>query len=317
VHAIINPTAGGGRAGRLQARLVGSIQRRFGPDASICITGEPGEATSSARAAIARGATLLLVAGGDGTIQEAVNGFFEDGLPLNPGCELGVLSCGTGRGFAASVGLPDSVEEQLDHIVTGPTRLLDVGRARYANARGQRAERLFVNECQAGIGGAVVRTVGMGHKRLGGAFGFGLAALSELVRSPCPWLRVQLDDGPEIAGPFLGLVAGNGARCGGGMRLTPAATPDDGALDVVLIRAMSVPARLWQFPRIYRGAHTRLRQVSSYRCHRLTIDSDVGVPLEADGELLGFPPCVIDLLPSALRVRGTELPARSRPDGTV
>jgi diacylglycerol kinase (ATP) len=100
------------------------------------------------------------------------------------------------------------------------------------------------------------------------------------------------------------------------MRLTPGASPDDGVLDVVLIRSMSVPVRLWVFPRVYRGMHARLRQVSSHRCHRLTIDADVRVLLEADGELLGFPPCEIDLLPAALRVRGTDLPARSSTDGT-
>jgi diacylglycerol kinase (ATP) len=163
VHLIINPTAGAGRAGTMQAGLVSDVRRRFGPGVSSCITTEPSEATHSARTAIQGGATLILVAGGDGTIQEAVNGFFENGLPLNPCCELGVLSCGTGRGFANSVGLPDSVEEQLARIVVGPVRLLDVGRARYTDADATPAERLFVNECQAGIGTAVVRAVGMGH----------------------------------------------------------------------------------------------------------------------------------------------------------
>jgi diacylglycerol kinase (ATP) len=296
----------------MQAGLVSDVRRRFGPGVSSCITTEPSEATHSARTAIQGGATLILVAGGDGTIQEAVNGFFENGLPLNPCCELGVLSCGTGRGFANSVGLPDSVEEQLARIVVGPVRLLDVGRARYTDADATPAERLFVNECQAGIGTAVVRAVGMGHKRLGGALGFGLAAVWELVRFSCPWLRVRLDEGPEVADRFVGLLAGNGALCGGGMRLTPAASPNDGLLDVVLVRSMSVPLRLWAFPRIYRGQHTRLRQISSHRCRRLTVDADVRVPLEADGELLGWLPCEIDLLPAALRVRGTSLPARSR-----
>lgn len=307
VHAILNPTAGGGRAARLRPALARGVEKRFGRDVTTCTTTAPGEATRSARAAIARGASLILVAGGDGTIQEVVNGFFENGVPSNPSCELGVLSCGTGRGFADSVGLPDSLEQQLDRVLAGSVRLLDVGRVRYRGADGRRAERLFVNECQGGIGGAVVRAVGMAHKRLGGTLAFGLAAVSELVRCGCPWLRIELDDGTVISGSFLGLVVGNGARCGGGMRLTPDATPDDGWLDLLLVGSMTVPERLWAFPRIYRGLHTRISGVSTVRCRRVAIDGPADVPLEADGELLGGLPCDIDLLPAALRVRGTGL----------
>jgi diacylglycerol kinase family enzyme len=189
-----------------------------------------------------------------------------------------------------------------------------VGRVRYSRPDGTVAERLFVNECQAGIGGAVVRAVGMGHKRLGGTLAFGLAAVSELVQCGSAWLRVELDEGRAASDAFLGLVVGNGATCGGGMRLAPDALPDDGLLDLVLIGSMSVPERLWAFPRIYRGLHTRIPEVSAFRCRHLTVEGPRNVPLEADGELLGGLPCEIDVLPGVLRVRGTGLgagPARS------
>jgi YegS/Rv2252/BmrU family lipid kinase len=315
VHVIVNPTAGGGRTSGLLPDLADSIRHRFGEDVHIHVTAGPGDAIGNARTVIRQGASLVLVVGGDGTIQEVVNGFFENGLPLNPACELGVLSCGTGRGFANSVGLPDSLEAQLDGIVNGSPVSLDVGRVRYMYEDGKPAERLFVNECQAGIGGAVVRAVGMGWKRLGGTLAFGLTAVSELVRLECSALGVRLDDGEEITGRFIGVFAGNGALCGGGMRLTPAARPDDGVLDVVLVRSMNVPVRLWVFPRIYRGEHTRLRRVSSHRCRRLRVslaaEPEGPKPwVEADGELLGFPPYEVDLLPGALRVRGARLPAR-------
>jgi len=313
VHVILNPTSGGGRAGKLQPELIRRINQKFGSGVATHVTARPRAATDMARSAIRQGATLLLVVGGDGTIQEAVNGFFEQS---DSTCELGIVSCGTGQGFANSIGLPDSIEAQLDTIANCPAVPLDVGRVRYSDETGKPVERLFVNECQAGIGGAVVRAVGVGRKRLGGTLAFGLTAVSELVRLKCPVLRVQLDDDEEVAGRFIGVFAGNGALCGGGMRLTPDARPDDGILDVVLVRSMSVPVRLWVFPRIYHGEHTRLRQVSSHRCRRLrvslAVESDAPGPwVEADGELLGFPPYEVDLLPGVLRVRGARFQGKA------
>lgn len=312
VHLILNPTAGGGRAARLLPRMERGVRRRFGAGATSWTTTAPGDATRRARAAAEDGAELILVAGGDGTIQEVVNGLFENGRPLNPRCELGILSCGTGRGFAGSIGLATSLDEQMERLETDPVRLLDVGRVRYATRDGSVAERLFVNECQGGIGGAVVRAVGMAHKRLGGTLAFGIAAVSELVHCACAALRVELDGKLAASDAFLGLVVGNGARCGGGMRLTPDAVPDDGLLDVVLIGAMTVPARLMAFPRIYRGLHTRIPQVTAFQCRRITVEGAADVPLEADGELLGGLPCEIDVLPGLLRVRGAAPGAAAR-----
>ncbi len=306
VHFILNPTAGGGRAARLRGSLAREVERHFGVVSSY-VTSAPGEATRSAREAIERGARLVLVAGGDGTIQEAVNGFFDGDRPLNPDCELGVLSCGTGRGLAGSVGLPDSLEEQLERIIAAPVHFLDVGRVRYTTSTGQRGQRLFINECQGALGGAVVRTVGLGHKLLGGSLAFGVAAVSQLLRCRSAWLRVTLDGRTSLEGSFLALMVGNGEQCGGGMKLLPGARPDDGWLDVVLVGALTVPERLVAFPRIYRGLHTTLAQVRAFRCRRLTVEGATNVPLEADGELLGGLPCEIDVLPGVLPMRGTGL----------
>lgn len=291
----------------MQAAVEESVSARWGK-ADFNVTSRPGEATELARNAVISGAGLIIACGGDGTVQEVVNGMLSAGPgPLS--CELGIVNFGTGRGLADSLGLPEALYDQLELIGGHDAVALNVGRVKYVDGQGRAAERLWVNECQLGIAGAVVERLeatkggDRPYKRLGGTLAFGMVAVKELIRLRCPELSVQLDDAEPIAGRFLGIMVGNGPICGGGMHLTPDAAPDDGLLDVVLVREMSVPRRLWVFPKIYQGRHTGVAGISSHRCRRITVSGSDLTAVEADGELLGAPPCTIDVLPSALRVR--------------
>jgi diacylglycerol kinase (ATP) len=277
VEVILNPTAGSGTGRRWQVRIAELAAARLGP-AAFHVTSRRGEATDLARKAVGDGAALLVVCGGDGTIQEVANGMLAAGNG-RVRCELGIVNCGTGRGLADSLGLPAAIEEQLALIYEGDAVPLDVGRVRYFDMDGRRAERLFVNECQLGIGGAVVAKVERGrsatearhgtiaYKQLGGTMAFGLVAVKELVGLRCPELSVQIDDERPVTERFVGIMVGNGAKCGGGMRLTPEARTDDGMLDVVLVREMNVVRRLWVFPRIYRGRHTGAIRRAQSTCY--------------------------------------------------
>ncbi|MQY64686.1 MAG: hypothetical protein GH143_10375, partial [Calditrichaeota bacterium] len=159
VHVILNPTAGGGRAEKLRPKLLAGIAERFGPDYSLYETSGEGDATVSARQTIEAGAGLVITVGGDGTIHEAVNGFFKDREMLNPSCELGIVDCGSGSGLALSLGLPTSIEQQLDLIARQDSCTIDLGRVVVRSNDGRRVERIFASECQVGIGGAVVAEV--------------------------------------------------------------------------------------------------------------------------------------------------------------
>jgi diacylglycerol kinase (ATP) len=304
VHVVVNPCAGGGRAGRLWPEIRERIRHRFGPGCFEYMTGGPGEATEAVRFAIADGRKTIIVVGGDGTIHEAVNGMFHDGALKDPRLELGIVSCGTGMGFAASLDLPASCAAQLDAICAGGVRSIDVGRVRCQDAQGGPVERLWINECQAGIGGTVVARVGPRHKVLGGTLAFGTVAVAELLRGRCYPMELRFDDCRDVHGPLVGVVVGNGRLCGGGMMLTPRAELDDGLLDVVLIHRANPITLLRTFSKIYRGEHARMPIISSYRGRRLTMRSTTRTPIEADGELLGGLPAEIDVLRAALPVRG-------------
>jgi len=307
-HVIINPASGGGKTVAMLSHIPAIIKKYFGNNYSLYVTQKSLDAERSARAAVTDGANLVLAVGGDGTIHEIVNGLFLNRNLMNEECELGIISTGTGRGFAQSIGIPQSVEEQMRVVVEGNSRPVDIGKVTYQSTRGEEKERFFVNECQVGIGAEVVRRTQAHHKRHGGLLAYGFGTLSVLLQYPDQLMTVELDEVKTITGKLAGVVIGNGARTAGGMRLTPDAALDDGMFDVLRIREQSVLKRLRNVPRIYAGRHIHSADFGYCKARRISISSPEHVAVSADGEVLGVLPCTIELLPAALRIRCRHIP---------
>jgi len=301
--AIINPASAGGRTGRRFREITKAIGKYLGNGCSVHTTSRPLDAQYIARAAALEGSPLIVVVGGDGTVNEAVNGLFEDGKPVNQDCKLGIISSGTGEGLARSMRLPLRVEEALRAIVNGDTRAIDVGRISFHNRRTRESERYFVSECQFGIGAEVVRRAIRARKRIGGALAYGLTTLSVAISHPNREMTVEIDGVQRITRSLLGGSVGNGDRTAGGMHLTPAAKPDDGTLDLLLMHEASIVQRLRSFPRIYSGQHVESEGFSYYAAKSISLFSNADVPVSADGELVGSLPCTIEVLPASLLVR--------------
>jgi YegS/Rv2252/BmrU family lipid kinase len=302
-HLILNPAAGGGRAGRSMQALIPEIEKRFGADYTLHVTHAPSDATRIAREVSAAGARLIVAAGGDGTVQEVVNGMLRGRVPVNPSCTLGILDFGTGRGLAQTLVLPVSYLEQLDLIVHTAALPVDVGLVSFLNTDGKHCSRFFVSECQIGIGSAVAERVHSGYKLLGGRTGFGMVAMVQSICYRANIIKLQLDDQVPVAEKLIGLVIGNGSYCAGGMRLTPSARPDDGYLDVLCIHEMSVPSRLLNFPKIYSGRHIHSKHFTICQSRKIRLASYETLQIEADGELLGRLPCEVEILPAILKIK--------------
>jgi YegS/Rv2252/BmrU family lipid kinase len=306
-HVILNPASAAGATGRRREEILGAVRRHIDPDFSLFVTDGPRAATGSARKAACRGTDLLIAVGGDGTIQEVVNGLFAGREPLNPRFELGFINAGTGHGLAQSLDWPRGLEDQCAAIGRGIVRRIDIGRAVFTDRDGRTVERYFVNECQAGIGGEVVKKVQAGHKRLGGLAAFGLVTLQTALRYPNRTITYALDGGPAVTGPFVGIVAANGHVMAGGMKLAPKARIGDGRLDILLMHGQTVFERLRNFPKIYSGRHLASSKFECLSGRSLILASDEDVPFEADGELFGRLPCRIEILPGALKLRTDRL----------
>lgn len=260
----------------------------------------PGEVAELAGQAAREGKTLLVVVGGDGTVNEAVNGLLAAGAPELP--EIAVITIGTGKDFARSHGIPTKVDAAVEVAASGRTVTADVGRVRHRTAEGGDRESYFANVGSAGMSGAVARRADASSKALGGRLSFFVA----LVRVFSRWRNVEMTvelDGERRTGRMTNVVVANGAYHAGGMWLAPEARPDDGLFDVVLFGDISKGDFVGNVLKIYRGTHLAHPKIELLRSATVSVESAEPLPMELDGEQPGTTPATFEIVPGALRVR--------------
>jgi len=274
VLVLVNPAAGSGRTRRLGARAVALLERHGLTTETVCSAG-PGHLAEVTAAAAARGRARVIAIGGDGTLSEVARGLLS--VPGAP-TVLGVVPLGTGNDFVKSAGLPRDWREACHRLATACVpRRIDAGRVN---------GRWFVNGVGFGFDAAIARAT-LRYKWLPGPLGYAAGLLDALragVGRPVCTLRW---DGGEDRRPVTLVAACNGQYAGGLFRLAPDAELDDGRLDVAWADALSRLQVLRHAPSVIRGTHQRLPVTHRARTTRLSIDSDVPLPAQADGELLG------------------------------
>jgi diacylglycerol kinase (ATP) len=249
------------------------------------------------RTAIADGATLLVVVGGDGTVHEVVNGAVgADGV------ELAVLPRGTGKDFVRSLRIPHDLRAALEVARDGRPRTVDVGSASYRSWDGSETTAYFANFAGAGISGAIARRANRSSKALGGRISFFTATVAVFASWRSATMTVQID-GERRNGEMLEVLVMNGDYAAGGMWVTPEAEPDDGKLDVLLIGDVTKADFVRTFPKIYRGKHLSHPKIDVLRGDAVEVDAVPAVPVVLDGEQPGTTPVRFELVPQALRVR--------------
>ena len=303
IACIINPASAGGKTGTRAPALIEALRGQLGNELRIHVTCVRGEAEATAlRLASEHSIRTIIAVGGDGTVQEVVNGLRINGAPTSSLPTLGILSSGTGQGLAQGLNLPRGLRDQIGVITAGYSRAMDLGHVRFRDRRRTLCGRLFVNECQLGIGAAVVREVESAPKRMNGRMTFALGAFRMLFRHPNQDLTIAVDGHAIESHRVLGVVIGNGQFTGGGMNLTPGANPFDGTLDLLVMKEQSLPVRLANLRRIYSARHVHTPHFSLRPVRSLTIAAEDSVEIEADGEYLGVTPCSIEAVPAAVRV---------------
>jgi diacylglycerol kinase (ATP) len=263
----------------------------------------PGHLIELAQQAVAGGARLVVAVGGDGTLNEVVNGV--------AGCDvdLATIPLGTGMDFVRTHGIPTSFDDAVRVALPGAPRTIDAGRVRYRTWGGEDAERWFANVGSVGMSGAVAQRVNGMSKVLGGKATFFYALTRVFLEWENTDVTVKLDD-CERRGRMHDVVVANGVWHGGGMMLAPGAEPDDGLFDVVLIGDVGKVDFLTTAPKIYRGKHVAHPKVDVVRSARVEVDAAERLPIEVEGEQVGTTPAVFEIVPGALRVR---VPASTTP----
>jgi len=308
---IVNPMSQNGALGEQWHYLSGLIRRELAFEEVM--TEGPGDATRLTREALQRGATQVVAIGGDGTINEVVNGFFDGDEPISPDAALGILPFGTGGDFRKTVHIPKDFPKAAAIIARGRTKRIDLGKLEFMTRDGQKATRLFANIASFGISGVVDRLVNeswkspigeISSKKLGGRWSFMLATARAGVTYKNQHVRLVFDDDPGTAqDAMINTVAvANGRYFGGGMFIAPDAELDDGLFDVVGVGDLTMRDFLFRGYRLYNGTHIGMDKISHRRVKKLSaepLDNEV-VELDVDGETPGILPATFTLLPNAL-----------------
>lgn len=299
---VVNPHSANGATGKRFERIRAAVQSSIGPF-EHAFTRRPMEASSLARAALERGFECVVAVGGDGTLNEVVNGFFEETRPLRPDAALGVIPCGTGGDFRRTFGWSAALEEACGRLRGDAVRRIDVGRIQYADPSGAPRARFFLNIASAGVSGRVDFEVNRATKILGGRASFALGTLRAMASHRDFAMRVSIDGGDFRPVSATLVAAANGQYFGGGMWVAPDARPDDGLFDVTLWSGLRLRDFVLRSRWLYDGRHVKLPQTQRFRAREIALESDDAVLLDVDGEQPGRLPARFSLLPSALRLK--------------
>ena len=295
---IVNPRSAGGRTARRWPAMLAALERA-GVHVETRQTAGPGDATRLAAEASRAGAARIVAVGGDGTLNEVVNGLFDEAGARLGDAVLGLLPCGTGGDFRRSVGIPVDRDAAAAVLAAGATRPLDAGRIDYADG----SRRWFVNIADCGIGGEVVRRVNAARKRGSGTVTFLYHSLAALLTYRCRPARIEVD-GQVIEATVQNVVVANGRYFGGGMLVAPGADPGDGRFEVVILGDIPRHRALIEIRRVYGGKHVGRPDVTVLRGTTVRVAplSDAPLLFDVEGELVGAAPATLTCVPGALRL---------------
>ena len=307
---IINPESNRGRTRKRWGEIREGL-RHFIREFKFEFTEKPLHATDLAREAIKDGTELVIGVGGDGTMNEIANGFYEDSRIINPEATLGLVPSGTGCDLVKSLNIPTGLRGALQVISGAPSVRMDVGRVRYRSNAGPEEERFFLNVADFGLGGEVVRRV-TDRRLQRKASSYVRCLVTTMVHYRNKRVRIRVDGERLPDGEYLIGAVANGKIFGKGMKVAPDALLDDGLFDSVLVKGF----RFLEFCRhgwkLMNGSHVTHPKVTVVRGRKVEAWPGEGedVLLELDGDQLGRLPATFEIVPRNLLIKGFLQPVR-------
>lgn len=286
--AVVNRTAGKGKCERLWPQIASYLED-LGLHPEVHFTKSAGDATHLAKKAASNGASAVLSVGGDGTLNEVVNG-----LVGYPDVTLGVIPAGSGNDFIRSLGVkPADWQTACQRIAQGQTKLVDLGQVN---------GRHFINVSGVGFDATVVNCANTwGKAHFPSSLAYVAAVLKTLWEFKPAHIRIQLDDQVVEDDGWLVVVA-SGQYFGGGMWIAPEADLHDGFFDICVLGDLSKSAFLKAFPSIFSGKHLQHPAIRLYRARQVTVQADRPMLVQADGEVITKTPISFAVRPASLRL---------------
>ncbi|MFO7575861.1 MAG: diacylglycerol kinase family lipid kinase [Bacteroidales bacterium] len=297
---IVNPNAGK-RRGRKDWNHIASLLAENEIDYYAVFTERPRHAIEITRRGIADGYRKIVAVGGDGTMNEVVNGvFLQESVPSTE-ITLGIITVGTGNDWGRMFGVPSDYEGAVSLLKKNETCISDAGVVEYSYTEGK-GKRYFLNIAGLGFDAVVVRRTNKQKEkgRTGKAIYF-----YNLIRSLLFYSHTHTDvviDGKLITNQTFTISLGIGKYSGGGMRQTPNAIHDDGLFDITIIKKMRKGEIIRSLRKLYDGTILEHPKIEGHTGRHIIINSTPPIHLEADGESLGYSPIEFNIIPSAVNV---------------
>lgn len=319
---IANPNARNGQVRKDWGHLERLLQAQL-PTMEWAFTEGPNHATLLAREALKDGWEMIVAVGGDGTINEVINGFYEkpntDIFSIRDGWInrhsilektivnqpiLGIVPVGTGGDFRRSVGIMDGVPDAIDRLSNNQLKNCDLGQVSFVRHDGKITSRYFANIASAGLAGDVDKVANNMWKGLGGKASFMLASTRAWLKWKNFEGQVRIDDVEEIDGKFQNMVIGNGGYFGGGMWIAPGAELDNGFFETVLVGDLSRSEAVTLMQKVYSGSHLDMRKVTKHRAKKIALrgKGSRSILLDIDGEQPGRLPALYEIHENAIRI---------------
>jgi diacylglycerol kinase (ATP) len=294
---IVNPIAGAGKTAH-QWPHIHDLLKEMNFDFGYHLTEAPGHAIEIAKTAVEKGARLIISVGGDGTINEVVNGLYSSG---NIGeISLGIISTGTGADYIRTLGIPRDYNEACKRLESPEFKEVDLGIVECANGA-ETVSRIFINFAGLGFDAEIVRATTQTFKMLGDTPSYLMGLFSTLALYKNRQVTLEIDGTVEEK-RICTVLMSQGKYGGGGMLTAPNADPCDGLFDVIEIGNLSKPDLLWSLPRIYKGTHLSHPKVFVKRAQVVKIYAEKTMSVQADGDLVGETPAKFHVVPGVLSV---------------
>lgn len=282
---ILNPAAG-------TAKNFDKLTERFAQHGftDLRLTKKSGDAERFARAAVRRGCDLVVSAGGDGTLNEVVNGVVKQARDIS----VGIVPFGTGNDFARSLGLPNEFEAAIQIVKKGRRKAVDLVRVKSDRVR------YFVNVSAGGFSGLVDEKLTPEIKRSWGPLAYLRSAAAALPALRAYQTEIKLSGRKRLVCSSYNIIIGNGRYVAGGIPVAPKARLDDGLLDFILIPELPATEIAILVAQILMGKHLSSKSIVFHRTTRVSVKSRPGMWFNVDGELVGNEPAVFEIMPRGI-----------------
>jgi YegS/Rv2252/BmrU family lipid kinase len=300
---IVNPYSGGGRTAQVWGEIRDEVRSRLGSIVEYT-TGGPNDATRFATQIASQGDYDLIIAGGgDGTVNEVVNGLFNDkNEAVNPNLKLGILSAGRGCDFIRSVDIPNDYRKAVDILINPTFKEIDVGCAFFKDEFGREQKRFFINIACAGLAGVVAKKCAKAPRSLPPELTYFGAVATSFLTTKSKKIRVIVDKNEVFDGYAMNVFVANGGYSGAGMCWAPMAKVDDDQFEIVIVEPMPKYKIILSAHKLYDGSFVGMPGVHHFSGKTVLVESLDDVYLEIDGEQPGVAPLACSILPRALTI---------------